>query len=194
MGNQRSIYNGFKAVGADPFIASTPSELKGAEAIVLPGVGAFGVGMQHLNEMGWREVMEKEVLEEKTPFLGICLGMQLLASHSMEHGKHEGLNWIHGSVKRMKLLQPSERLPHMGWNDVKIPEGSRLFDGMGGEGCFYFVHSFAFNLNDSSVLTSTCEHGESFTASVEIGNIMATQFHPEKSHHSGLAVDRKSVV
>lgn len=190
MGNLRSIYNAFEAINASPVVVHEPKMLEVADGIVLPGVGAFGVGMDHLRDQGWRDRLDLEVIKRKKPFLGICLGMQLIATYSMEHGRHEGLNWISGGVERLEKTSPDIRLPHVGWNDAVIRSGSRLLAGLGQKGCFYFVHSFGVKPDDDNVVSSTCNYGSSFAATIESGNIMATQFHPEKSHHSGLHVLR----
>jgi imidazole glycerol-phosphate synthase subunit HisH len=184
MGNLRSILNAFRSIGADPFIAEIPEHLQQADRIVLPGVGAFRTGMQYLHKKGWVPIMEEQVFEKRKPFLGICLGMQLIASFSEEHGHHEGLGWIQGKVT--KLNSKGLPLPHIGWNDVTIVDHKGLCEGMGAEEAFYFIHSFVFRPEDSSVITGLCSHGETFTASVSSGNIHATQYHPEKSHKKGL--------
>lgn len=184
MGNLRSIINAFRSIGTDPFVAEKPAQLKQADRIVLPGVGAFRTGMQYLHQKGWVPIMEEQVFEKRKMFLGICLGMQLIASYSEEHGHHEGLGWIPGRVT--KLDSKGLPLPHVGWNDVTIIDHSGLYKGMGANETFYFVHSFVFKPEDSSVIMGLCSHGETFAASVSSGNIHATQYHPEKSHNKGL--------
>jgi glutamine amidotransferase len=184
MGNLRSIYNAFRSIGANPFIAEKPEQLKKSDRIVLPGVGAFRMGMEYLHKKGWVQVMEEQVFVKRKPFLGICLGMQLIASYSEEHGHHEGLGWIPGRVT--ELDSKGLTLPHIGWNDVDIVHHKGLYEGMGKRETFYFLHSFAFRPEDQSVIMGSCSHGETFTASVSSGNIHATQYHPEKSHTKGL--------
>ena len=186
MGNLKSIANAFTALGADVKVTVSPDELKLAERIVLPGVGAFGDGMHNLREHGWIEALNEEVMVKKKPFLGVCLGMQLLASLSTEHGKHEGFGWIPGEVDRINAN--NVRVPHIGWNDVRFVKNGGIYSGMDDAQVFYFVHSYVFKPDDPSVVSGLCSYGGEFTASIEKDNIYATQFHPEKSHKKGLMV------
>lgn len=195
MGNLRSVYNAFQAVDARPQIVNQPAQLRDARAVVLPGVGAFGNGMRNLRERGFLEALEVEICEKGMPFLGLCLGLQLLATKGFEHGENVGMNWISGTVE--KITPPNGagllRVPHIGWNDVRIAGGSNLYQGLGEVQSFYFVHSYVLRPDDASVVTGRCDYGGEFAASIESGNISATQFHPEKSHRSGLAVLRNWV-
>jgi imidazole glycerol-phosphate synthase subunit HisH len=188
MGNLRSVANALRAEGAQPVVSRDPDDLAQAAKIVLPGVGAFGDGMRNLREGGWIEPLEREVLEHGKAFLGLCVGMQLLASRGTEHGEHAGLGWIEGTVDRL----PSDhvRVPHIGWNDVEIRNGSLLYTGLEGSATFYFVHSYALIPREENIVTGSCSYGMEFAASVELGNIHATQYHPEKSQGAGLAVIR----
>ena len=186
MGNLKSVANACLALGAKANIVNTPEALSGEDCIILPGVGAFGDGMNNLRKQGWIDALEEEVRVKKKPFLGLCLGMQLLATTSSEHGEHQGFNWIKGIVERIPNL--SVRVPHIGWNEVRIVKKEGLYDGLGDKQSFYFVHSYMFKPEDFSVVSGICSHGMDFAASIEIGNIYATQFHPEKSHKIGLAV------
>jgi len=188
MGNLRSVANAFEAIGATPEICDRPETIEGADRIVLPGVGAFGDGMESLRKRGWIETLEDEVRRKGKPFLGLCLGLQLLATAGEEHGAHSGLGWIPGKVERFPDNDPALRVPHIGWNDVVFSEGSRLFEGLGAGGVFYFVHSFVFRPDDPALVSGRCSYGIDFCASVEKDNIFATQFHPEKSQKKGLAV------
>lgn len=185
-GNINSVVNAFTVLGAHVFIASSPQQLSGADRIVMPGVGAFGRGIAHLKEGGWIPPLEREVLDKKKPFIGICLGMQLLAGRSFELGEHEGLNWIKGSVER--LGEHGLRIPHIGWNDVRFKSAQDLFDSFEGPKDFYFVHSYVFKPEDPDIVIATCNYGEEFTAAIQKDNIFAVQFHPEKSHKFGLKV------
>ena len=187
MGNLRSVSNALRAVGAAPVVSNDPADLAQAARIVLPGVGAFGDGMRNLRERGWVEPLEREVLQRGKPFLGLCVGMQLLAERGTEHGSHTGLGWIEGTVERL----PSDevRVPHIGWNDVTVRDGARLYEGVE-QPVFYFVHSYALVPNDDRVVTGSCTYGIEFAASVEQGNVHATQYHPEKSQQAGLGVIR----
>lgn len=188
MGNLRSVFNAFNAVGCNADIISYPENLKNANRIVLPGVGSFGIAMKKLRENGWVQALEEEVRGNGKPFLGICLGMQLLATTGTEHGINEGLNWIPGVVNCLSSNHPEFRLPHIGWNNVSFNNKKGLFDNMADAQDFYFVNSFAFYPDDTNVISGTCEYFVDFVASVEKDNIYATQFHPEKSHKAGLAV------
>jgi len=190
MGNLRSVYNAFRSLGREATIANTPEQLRDARGIVLPGVGAFGDGMHNLREWGFVEELDAQVLRGGKPFLGLCLGMQLLATTGFEHGENSGLNWIQGKVERIKFPKGNEklRIPHIGWNEVRFQKKDGLYAGLGESQSFYFVHSFVFKPNDPSVVSGVCDYGVDLVASVEFDNIRATQFHPEKSHKAGLAV------
>lgn len=190
MGNLHSVLNAFRAFGRKAELISNPDDLKSSVGIVLPGVGAFGDGMKNLREGGFIPIMEELVLEKKRPFLGICLGMQLLATRGFEHGENDGLNWIPGVVDKISFPEQIKtlRVPHMGWNEVVFSHKSELFSGLGEAQAFYFVHSFTFRPERSEVIGGTCHYGVDLVANVEWENIYATQFHPEKSHSAGLAL------
>ena len=184
LGNIASVKKGFKRLGVEAIVSDQPSDIATADALVLPGVGAFGDGMQNLKQKGLIEILEKKVLQEKTPFIGLCLGMQLLASKSYEFGEYQGLGWIAGEV--VKITGPADlRLPHVGWNEVEPAPGNKLYQGIE-EKDFYFVHSYHFKPTDPAVISGSCDYGVNFAASLEQDNIFATQFHPEKSQTSGL--------
>lgn len=189
MGNIQSVVNGFEAIGAKVIVIQNPGELSDVKGIVLPGVGAFGDGMENLNKFGFIESLQKQVFDKGKPLLGICLGLQLLANRSYEHGQHEGLGWIPGEVVK---LQKSEnrciRVPHVGWNNVEVVNRSGLFRDIEESPTFYFVHSYALIPEDESMVSSYCHHGNKIVASVEYNNISATQFHPEKSQKDGLKI------
>lgn len=183
MGNVRSVLNALEALGASAALASSGSALDDAERIVLPGVGAFREAMDRLDERGLVEPLQRNVVERKKPFLGVCLGMQLLAEVSFEHGEHRGLGWIPGEVRRIEPSDAALRVPHIGWNDVARRGTSRLLPA---SAAFYFVHAFQLLPRDPEVVTGTCDYGGPITAAVEHGNIFGTQFHPEKSQQAGL--------
>ncbi len=185
-GNLGSIQNILKRIGEQSVITSDKDEIDGAIKLILPGVGAFDTGMRNLNELGLVDILSKKVLVDKIPVLGICLGMQLLSNGS-EEGSIRGLGWINGETVRFNFKNSVEyKIPHMGWNFIKQHKESRLFTGMYPEARFYFVHSYYFKANDPvDVLTSTGYEKE-FTSSVEKGNILGVQFHPEKSHKFGI--------
>lgn len=186
MGNIMSVQNAFAALGAKVFVAEKPAQLGEATHIALPGVGAFGTGIQNLRDTGFADALEKEILGKGKPFIGICLGMQLLATTGLEQGHHAGLNWVPGVVVR--LPQGHLRVPLVGWCDVKVVHPAGLFDGCSSEPVFYFVHSYHFIPDSEEVVTSTCEYGIDFVSSIQKNNIFGTQFHPEKSHKAGLTL------
>jgi imidazole glycerol-phosphate synthase subunit HisH len=187
-GNLASVQHALEAVGAAADVVSDPAALPRYGRIVLPGVGAFGDGMRLLRERGWVEALHQEVQVEKKPFLGLCLGMQLLATTGLEHGETNGLGWIPGTTVSLRDLAPDVRLPHVGWNDATVVNGSLLFRDVGPSDDFYFVHSYVFVPTDERWVTARCEYGASFAAALEKENVFATQFHPEKSQRAGMKI------
>ena len=187
MGNVKSVANALRELGADPLVTDDPADLAHAEAIVLPGVGAFRKGMEHLERAGFIPALREQVLGAGKPFLGICLGMQLLAEESLEHGRTAGLGWIPGRVVRIEPTDPACRVPHMGWNELAVrrPDGV-LFQGFDKTPSFYFVHSYHLAADAPDSVAATCDHGGELTAAVERGNVLGVQFHPEKSQKAGL--------
>lgn len=190
-GNVMSVRNAFAALGADVLVAERPAQLEQVTHIVLPGVGAFGNGIRNLRNLGFIEALEQEIFGKEKPFMGICLGMQLLATTGLEQGHHAGLNWVPGVVVRFP--QGQLRVPLVGWCDVKVSRPAGLFQGFNSAPAFYFVHSYHFVPESSEVITSTCAYGIEFVASIQKSNIFGTQFHPEKSHRAGLAFLRNFV-
>ncbi len=184
MGNLRSVVNAFVAAGGAVTVSTDPHDLDGAGSVVLPGVGAFGDGMAKLGSGGWLEPLTA-VADRGVPVLGICLGMQLLASTSEEHGVHRGLGWIPGRVTRLPSTDPAIRIPHIGWNDVEIVAPSPILADLGPQPAFYFVHSFALE-TDAPGVSAVCTHGAPFAAVVQRDNVFGVQFHPEKSHVTGI--------
>lgn len=191
MGNIASLYNAFRAIGADVSVARTPAELALCSHIVLPGVGAFPNGMKALHDQGFTEELHKLVGDQGRLLLGVCLGMQLLASQGEEHEPCAGLGFIPGIVTRL----PSHglRIPHVGWNDTRSERADSLLGETGSEGCFYYVHSFHLVASDPADVSLTCDYGTRFTSGVRRGNVMGVQFHPEKSHAAGLNLLRAFV-
>lgn len=188
LGNLGSVANMLKRIGVKSVVTSDPARLGEARALILPGVGHFDRGMQNLKERGLKAVLDRLVVEQKVPLLGICLGMQLLARRS-EEGQAAGLGWIAGDVRRFSF-PPGDRhvVPHMGWNEVE-PVGNGLFDEVPERPPrFYFVHSFHVVADDPADVTGWCSYGYRFAAAVKRGHIQGTQFHPEKSHKFGMAV------
>lgn len=185
-GNLGSIQNILKRIGEESVITSDKNEIAMANKLILPGVGTFDTGMSNLIELDLVDILNKKVLIEKTPVLGICLGMQLLSNCS-EEGTIPGLGWINAETMRFRFTNTIEyKIPHMGWNFVQQHKPSNLFNDMYPDARFYFVHSFFFKANDvSDVLTSTTYEIE-FISSIEKKNILGVQFHPEKSHKFGM--------
>jgi glutamine amidotransferase len=187
MGNLRSIAKALEHVGAAVAVTSDEGDLRAAERIILPGVGAFGEAASNLRETGLVAVLEEQVLNGPKPFLGVCLGMQLLARESFEHGRHSGLGWVAGEVVPLERTDPMQPIPHTGWNEVDVTggEGSPLAKLRSGE-AFYFNHSYHFVPDSDTVVAARCDHGQRFVAAIAHENIVATQFHPEKSQRAGL--------
>jgi glutamine amidotransferase len=189
MGNTASMLNMLRKAGGTAELCSKPSELECATGIILPGVGSFDHGMIKLENSGLLEVLRRKVLEEKVPFLGVCLGMQLLFDMS-EEGRLSGLGWINGSVTRFNFSnsQESKRLkvPHMGWNDVHPKTYKNIFSGLEDDARFYFVHSYHVNCYNPYDILATANYGYEFTCFVRHENIWGAQFHPEKSHRFGI--------
>ena len=185
-GNLGSIQNILKRIGEQSVVTSDKEVIADATKLILPGVGAFDTGMRNLNDLDLIGVLNRKVVEEKIPVLGICLGMQLLSKGS-EEGEFEGLGWIDARTIRFCFKDSMEyKIPHMGWNFIKQHKPSKLLENMYSEPRFYFVHSYYFkSMEDKDVLTST-EYEIEFTSAVEKENILGVQFHPEKSHKFGM--------
>ena len=197
MGNLRSVANAFQAISEPVLITSSASDLRTAEGIVLPGVGAFVDGMKNLKESGLLPVLEEEVRRRRKPYLGICLGMQFLADDSDEHASgastHPGFGWIHGRVVQLETGDKRFKVPHMGWNDLQIRQPDPLYNSLPEAPVFYFVHGHHFVPQQESVVSATCTHGIQIAASVQEENIFGVQFHPEKSQQAGLQVLRNFI-
>lgn len=188
MGNVRSLFNALQYVGCDAIVTSEPEAIRRAERLILPGVGAFGDAVDALRARGLDELLDLAVRRDGKPMLGVCLGMQLLARSSTEHGTHIGLGWIDAEVTRFEL-SPGLKIPHVGWNEIEYRPDEPLFRGLKpGERNFYFVHSFHMRCFRQADVIATCDYGGRFTAAVRHENVMATQFHPEKSQDNGLRV------
>ncbi|MDP2260176.1 MAG: imidazole glycerol phosphate synthase subunit HisH [Caulobacter sp.] len=172
---------------ADIVVTADPDVVARADGVVLPGVGAFAACMAALSSReGLIEAMGEAALTRGVPFLGICVGMQLLAGRGLEFGVTPGLGWIGGQVARLTPSDPAAKIPHMGWNPLTAVRDIPLMAGLGPAPHMYFTHSFAFTPDDPSHVAASVDHGGLFAAAVAKGNIMGVQFHPEKSQGSGL--------
>jgi imidazole glycerol-phosphate synthase subunit HisH len=188
-GNLRSAEKALARAGADVTVTSDPAAVAGAERIVLPGVGAFADCMAGLSAIpGMIEALEEAVLKHGVPFLGICVGMQLLACVGREFGDHKGLGWIEGEVVRLAPSDPALKIPHMGWNELAIARPHPVFAGIDPDADVYFVHSYAMRPARPADTLATADYGGAFAAVVGRDNILGTQFHPEKSQAVGLAL------
>jgi len=182
-GNLHSVHNALKAAGArDIAVTADPAVVRGAARIVLPGVGAFAACRAGLDAIpGMIDALEARVLGDKVPFLGICVGMQLLASRGVEFGVHPGLGWIAGEVRAI-APGPAVKVPHMGWNDVAVRGGAPLL----APGEAYFLHGYHVVAEDAADIAATTDHGGPLVAALARGNILGVQFHPEKSQRYGI--------
>ncbi|MCB0323577.1 MAG: imidazole glycerol phosphate synthase subunit HisH [Bdellovibrionales bacterium] len=192
MSNVRSIVNKIERLKLRASVGRTPEDVLAADKLIIPGVGHFAAGMKNLRSSGLLDALELKVRREGAPVLGICLGMQLLGTHS-EEGDVEGLGWIDARVRRFQLegVQHSGssrlRVPHVGWNTIEARRPSILLDGQSDEPRFYFVHSYHMDAApESEAVVATTLYGYPFASIVQQGNIYGTQFHPEKSHHYGM--------
>lgn len=191
MGNLRSVYNALDLLGAEAQISDDPAVIGSAERLVLPGVGAFGLAMHNLRQSGIQAALDRAVLERKTPILAICLGMQLLAERSSEHGEHAGLGWLRGHVQHFALDDLC--VPHVGWNNIQVQGKPPLLQGITSGKEFYFVHSYHFVTDDASIVAASADYGYEFVCAVHHENIFGTQFHPEKSQNNGLQLLRNFI-
>lgn len=186
MGNLRSVQKGFERVGCQAQVTREASKIAAARGVVLPGVGAFHACMENLQRFGLIGPI-RETVREKKPFLGICLGFQLLFSESEEFGKQKGLDLFSGKVVGFNL-DSGLKVPHMGWNRVEKKKPSPFMEGISSGDYVYFVHSFYVMPNDVSVIATTTEYGSSFVSSIATDHLFACQFHPEKSQELGLRI------
>ena len=188
MGNLRSVQKGIERVGGTARISSDPHEIASADKLILPGVGAFGDAMNEINRRDLASPI-RDFVQSNRPFLGICLGLQLLFETGYEHGEHQGLGILPGEVVKFDV-PAGLKVPHMGWNTVTRTSDAPILSEID-DGChFYFVHSFYVRPEDPSVVSLTCDYGGEFCAMVWRDNLYATQFHPEKSQSDGLSLLR----
>ena len=185
-GNIKSVEKAIQFLGKEAVITRNPEEILSASHVILPGVGAFGDAMEKLHKYGLVPVIY-EVVERNIPFIGICLGLQLLFEKSEETPGVEGLSILKGEIKRIPD-KDDLKIPHIGWNSLKYPNKGRLYEGIAEDSYVYFVHSYYLDAKDKDIVVATTEYGTNIHASVEKGNVFACQFHPEKSSAVGLKI------
>lgn len=190
-GNLRSVAKAFEKVlaGRDGHVKVSNSalSLKHADRIVLPGVGAFADCMQGLQAIsGMQEALHDAVIERQIPFLGVCVGMQMMVERSFEHGEHAGLGWIAGQVRRMESATPRHKIPHMGWNELYLNAEHPMLNGIQNGDHAYFVHSYAVHCEQAGHVLAEAQYGSRFAAIIGRDNLIGSQFHPEKSQQTGL--------
>jgi imidazole glycerol-phosphate synthase subunit HisH len=187
MGNLQSIKNSLDYLNIPNRFIDYPNEILNCDKLILPGVGAFGLAMKRLDELGFIEPIKEFVFLGK-PLLGICLGMQLLLDSSEEHGHHLGLGLVKGRVLPFKEKISNLPIPHIGWNDISKKKESKLLTNIENKASFYFVHSFYCDLTDKKAVAATTDYGFDFDSVIESGNIYGCQFHPEKSQKNGMVI------
>lgn len=185
-GNIKSVEKAMLSLGEKAVITRDREEILSADKVILPGVGAFGDAMRKIRSYGLEEVI-REVVAKGTPFLGICLGLQLLFESSEESAGVEGLGILKGKIVRIPDAR-GLKVPHIGWNSLKFPNKGRLYDGIAEEAYVYFVHSYYLQAEEADIVTATTEYGTLIHASVEKNNVFACQFHPEKSSDVGIHI------
>lgn len=194
IGNLRSIQSKFERFKINALISSNIEDIKNAEKLILPGVGSFLNGMNNLRDYGLLDILNQKVLEDKTPILGICLGMQLMTKGS-EEGNAEGLGWFDAETVKFRFdgANANLKIPHMGWNEVKFSKESKLCEGIETNLDFYFVHSYHVKCNVDSDNLAMTDYGYEFTSMIQKDNIYGAQFHPEKSHKHGVTIFKNFV-
>jgi glutamine amidotransferase len=183
-GNVKSVFNAFKNIGVDAIVSNDEKIIVNSTHLVLPGVGAFHASMKRILNSLPMELIEVEVLQRNKPFLGICVGMQVLSEFGLEFGKTSGFGWLEGHVR--KIVSKAEVLPHVGWNQLDFTKQNMLLKGISQKSYFYFVHSYIMSDINPDELIATCEYAEIFPSVVQKQNIFGVQFHPEKSQKSGI--------
>lgn len=185
-GNIQSVRKKVERFQQDVVVGNEPKLLEQASKIVLPGVGHFGNAMQQLQRLNILDTLNEQVLVKQKPILGICLGMQLMAKHS-EEGNVDGLGWVNGTIQRFQVKDSlKHKIPHMGWNSVSVKKESALMRNIPEESEFYFVHSYHFTTEDESIVLNTTDYSYPFVSAFEHNNIFGVQYHPEKSHDTGM--------
>lgn len=187
--NLDSIARAVEQCGGRAKVTANPADLSTVNSIILPGVGTFSDAMHNLRERGLDRALTEQVIDKGIPFLGICLGMHLIATRGTEQGNHNGLGWIDGKVIKLEQQRSVERTLHIGWNEVHLCQPSKLFEGVSEKTDFYFMHSYHFVCEDQHIVATTPYCGK-FTSAVCSGHISGVQFHPEKSQKAGFQVLR----
>jgi imidazole glycerol-phosphate synthase subunit HisH len=190
MGNLRSVQKALNRINIDAFITSDIEKIISADKLILPGVGQFKNAMKKLNDLGLIDVLNRKVIEEKTPVLGICLGMQLFTNHS-EEGDCNGLGYVNATTIKFRIEKSNYKIPHIGWNSVSFIKDCLFDDEIYSKESFYFVHSYHVRCNDESDIIGTTDYGYIFTSAIRKNNIIGVQFHPEKSFSAGLSLLKK---
>lgn len=185
MGNLRSVVKAVERYTGEVTVSDDPDSIEKSKALILPGDGAFGQAMENLQRAGWIDPLKAFIINGGY-FLGICLGFQLLFSSSEEFGSHRGLDIIPGDVVKFKNTEL--KVPHMGWNDVKLRHSSKFLNGVGNGSYFYFIHTYYPEIRERDWILGEAEYGVKFPCIVGRGNMIATQFHPEKSHNNGMRI------
>ena len=188
MGNVFSVHNALDAIGVPNKICSSPLELEGISRIILPGVGAFQVCMDNLKGLGFDEALNKLVINDGMPIYGICLGMQVMAKTSEEHGSSVGLGWFDATVVQLSFKDLTLKVPHVGWNNVFFESSSPIFKNINQNPDMYFVHSYHIHMNSENEIDAISNYGGRFVAAIRKNNIFGSQFHPEKSQDVGLSL------
>ena len=180
-GNVASVYNLIKRLGYDISVSNKPTDIKKSSHLILPGVGAFGASIEKIKSNISIDLLHEEVQVKKKPFLGICVGMQVLAEKGLEFGEYDGLGWIEGVVEKLS----AKVLPHVGWNNIEIKKNSSIFKNIKNASDFYFVNSYALKVKDSNFIIAETTYENKFCSAVQKENIFGVQFHPEKSQKMG---------
>lgn len=188
MGNLHSVYSAFDYLGTDVMICRHPEELANVDKIVIPGVGAFKDCIDRLKSENFVEALKEHVIQKAKPVMGICLGMQVMATKSYEGGEFEGLGWFDAEVIRLHPADTTVRVPNIGWNEIDHRENFPLFKGLPQKADLYLVHSYYMHCNNPNDIVATYYYDHTVTAAVSKNNIFATQFHPEKSQDYGLRI------
>lgn len=187
MGNVASVKKALNVVGVESKITGDEEDIRNAKYLILPGVGSFAQGMDNLRSSSLDKIIKDEIYSKRKPILGICLGMQLLATLGTEPYERKGLNLVEGKVN--KIINPNLRVPHLGWNSIIASKGSFFEDF--NQKDFYFIHSYHFEVKDSNKIGALVEYGEKYVAAIQYENVLATQFHPEKSQDQGIMLLEK---